>query len=288
MTALVAGSGALAAGGLWVAAVSLRKAPIEPRTRGRGRRWSFERRQVAAAFGLALVVLVVTRWPVAALGAGATGWVTAGLPRREQRERVEARTEAIALWAEMLRDSLGTARGVEGVLVATAASAPLAIRPEVQRMADRLAREPLGEVLDDLADDLAHPLGDLVVTALRLTSTSGGRRLREVLTDLAATAYAEADARRRIEVARQRPRSAMRYTAIIVAVFVAALLVFSRDYLAPYNSALGQLVLAVVAAYWAAGFWWMAKLSRPHPVERFLTKSDGFRISDETAGWEAT
>lgn len=141
-------------------------------------------------------------------------------------------------------------------------------------MAARLAREPLDRVLDDLADDLAHPIGDLVVSALRLTSTSGGGRVQAVLTDLAATAYAEAEAHRRIEVARQRPRSAMRATAIIVAVFVGLLVVFSRTYLAPYGTALGQLVLAVVAGYWAAGFWWMSTLSRSTPVERFIVHSD--------------
>ena len=189
---------------------------------------------------------------------------------KKERISVERRTEAIALWAEMLRDAIGTARGIEGVLVATAATSPVAIRSELKTMALRLQHEPLDIVLDGLAADLDHPLGDLVVTALRLTSTAGGRQVRDVLNSLAAAAYAEADSHRRVEVAREKPRTAMRYTAIIIAGFVVVLIVFSRRYLAPYGSALGQLVLAVVGAYWAAGFWWMNRMGRVEPVERML------------------
>ena len=70
---------------------------------------------------------------------------------KRSRQLADRRTEALALWAEMLRDAIGTSRGVEGVLVATAATAPLPIRDDVQRMARRLEREPLDSALDGLA-----------------------------------------------------------------------------------------------------------------------------------------
>lgn len=287
MIVLAALCGVLVGGGVWLAVVSWRPAPVSARrSRSRSRFGAADRQRAAAAAGLAALVLVVTRWPVAAISAGVAGWVVAGLPRRAVRERTEARTEAIALWTEMLRDAMGTARGVEGVLVATAGAAPLAIRVEVQRMAQRLGYEPLGDVLDELAADLDHPLGDLVVTALRLTSTAGGRRVREVLADLAAAAYAEADSHRRIAVARERPRAALKYTAIVIAGFVGVLMVFSRDYLEPYGSALGQVVLAAVGFYWAAGFWWMHRMGRVAPVERFLARRDGIALREPEASWD--
>lgn len=267
MTAAAALSGVLFAVGLWTAAASWRPVPVHEHSR-----WSrsFDPRRLAAAGGGALALLLVTRWPVAAVAGSAIGWVLASANARRGRHELDDRTEAIALWAEMLRDAIGTARGVEGVLVATATTAPLPIRAEVQAMARRLQHEPLDAVLGDLATDLDHPIGDLVVTALRLTSTAGGRQVRDVLTSLAAAAYAEAESRRRVEVARQRPRSAMRYTAIVIAGFVALLLIFSRQYLEPYDSAGGQAVLVFVALYWAAGFWWMQRMGRVNPVERFL------------------
>ncbi|MAT06898.1 MAG: pilus assembly protein TadB [Acidimicrobiaceae bacterium] len=271
MTALAALAGFLAVGGLALALMSWRPVPDERRAYTRSLAWDHRtRRRVALAAAGFLVTIVVTRWPVAAVAAGVAGWVIAGSEDRRVRRDADRRTEAIALWAEMLRDAIGTSRGVEGVLVATASTAPLPIRDEVQRMARRLEREPLDSALDGLAGELNHPLGDLVVTALRLTSTAGGRQVRDVLSNLASAAYAEAESARRIEVARERPRAAMRYTAMIIGGFVLLLVVFSRSYLEPYESAVGQIVLAVVGFYWAAGFWWMHRMGRSDPVERFL------------------
>jgi len=281
VTVLAALAGVLSVAGVWVVVTSWR--PVPARERDRSRRSvldRLDRRRVLGAAAGGLVLLVLTRWPVAALAGAALGWMLGGMAGRKERRELDRRTEAIALWTEMLRDAIGTARGVEGVLVATAATAPLPIRAEVQAMARRLAREPLDVALDGLAADLDHPIGDLVVTALRLTSTAGGRQVRDVLANLAAAAYAEADSRRRVEVARERPRAAMRYTAIIIGGFVALLVVFSRTYLDPYDSALGQVVLVVVGFYWAAGFWWMHRMGRVAPVERFLLSApaqDGLR-----------
>lgn len=275
MTTLAAVAGLLVASGLWLALSSLRAVPVRHAPGSPLTRWRLDHRRLTTAAVAALGTWILTRWIVAAVAGGVAGWLAAGTPGVKHRRSLDKRTEAIALWADMLRDAIGTARGVEGVLVATAATAPLPIRPEVQRMARRLQRESLDSVLDDLADDLNHPIGDLVVTALRLTSTAGGRQVRDVLTNLAIAAYAEAESRRRIEVARERPRSAMRYTALIIGGFVGLLVVFSRKYLDPYDSALGQVVLVFVGFYWAAGFGWMHRMGRMEPIERFLAPGPG-------------
>lgn len=72
---------------------------------------------------------------------------------------------------------------------------------------------------------------------------------------------------------RLRLRRGGEYTAIVIVGFVALLVVFSRRYLEPYDSALGQVVLVFVGFYWAAGFWWMQRMGRGTPVERFLATS---------------
>lgn len=271
---LAALSGAATVGGLLLVLTSWRPVPVTPATRRTRHQVDdlFLQRSLAACCGL-VVVAVVTRWPVAAVGGAAFGWTALGIRDRKRKVTDERRTEAIALWSEMLRDAMSTAQGIEGVLVATSSTAPLAIRPQLERMARRLPNEPLDEVLDDLATDLDHPIGDLVVTALKLASTSGGRQIREVLNNVAASAYSAADSQRRIEVARERPRTAMKYTAIVIAAFVGLLIVFSGEYVAPYRSALGQAVLLFVAGYWGLGFWWMRRMGRADPIERFLAAS---------------
>jgi Flp pilus assembly protein TadB len=276
MTALAAVAGLLMLGGTALAVAGVCTHPLPAISAVVIGRRDVAGRVEAAGCALAagLVVLVVTRWPVAAVGATIAGWWTPVWLRGRSRRDRQARTEAIALWAEMLRDAVGTARGIEGVLVATAATAPLPIRAEIHAMAERLGVESLTSALDSLGRDLVHPVGDLVVTALRLAATAGTREVRGVLDDLAAAAYAEAESQRRIDVARERPRAAMRYSALIIGVFVVGMVVFSGSYLAPYRSAVGQLVLLFVAAYWAAGFWWMQRMGRLAPVERFLAAAE--------------
>jgi hypothetical protein len=226
--------------------------------------------QAAGALIGAISILVFTRWVVAAAGMAVAVWIVVGWARRETSRAYEARTEAIAEWAEMLRDGIGTARGIEGVLVATAPTAPIPVRAAVGRMAGRLPYESLADVLDDLAADLNHPIGDLVVTALRMASTAGGRQIREVLTDLAAAAHSEASAYRRISVARKRPIATMRLTSILILSFILLLVVFSRDYLEPYGTLGGQIALLGIVAWWGVGFFLMSRMARQAETQRYL------------------
>ena len=77
---------------------------------------------------------------------------------------------------------------------------------------------------------------------------------------------------RRIEVARERPRSDMRSVVVIMVVFVVLLMIVAQDYLDRYDTVVGQFVLLGVAATWAAGIATMVRMGRSQPVERFLAR----------------
>lgn len=258
----------LVAWGLWPrSGTAGRPAPPSPPTK----RWQPpDTRQLVLALAVAVAVMVVTRWPVLALAAGAAAWWALSRDDHTHHTAIE-RTEALATWAEMLRDATGTPRGIEGVLVTTASSAPIPIRGIVTRFAERLTYQPLDLALPDLADELDHPLGDQIVASIGLSATSGAREIRAVLDDLAAAARDEARMLRRLEVSRQRPRSDMRQVVAIVAAVIGALSLVGRDYLQPYSSLGGQLVLTVAGVLWIGGFAWMARLGRIEPPRRFLT-----------------
>jgi Flp pilus assembly protein TadB len=271
VTGLAVFAGLMAVGGALLAVSGLRAQPVRPRV-PRARRFAPPTpERVGVVVGAVLVTLFVTRWPVAAVG---VGLAVALAPARNRRARVDpaAQAEALTVWVEMLRDACGMPRGIEGVIVATAAGAPAAIRPHVVRLARRLPYEPLDQALVGLADDLDHPLGDLVATALRLAARSGGRQIRSVLDDLAAVAREEARMHRRIHVARARPRSDMRIVVAIMAAVMVFFVLLGREYLEPYGTPLGQLVLCVVGACWAAAIWAMRRLGRWRTVERFLVQ----------------
>jgi Flp pilus assembly protein TadB len=273
VTSVVMVCGVAVVAGLLLMIGGVQARPVEPK-RQRTRTRHFEvpsPERVALISGTTIGVLLLTRWPVAAVAAGIAAAVASAPGLRQQTDEAE-KAEALTVWAEMLRDATGTPRGIEGVLVATASGAPLLIRAHVTRLAKRLPYEPHEDAQQGLADDLAHPVGDLVVTALRLAARSGGRQIRAVLDDLAAVAREEARMHRRVEVARARPRSDMRTVLLIMLGFVALFVLAARNYLAPYNSPTGQLVLLMVFACWGAGVWVMSRLGRGRSIERSLAR----------------
>jgi hypothetical protein len=49
------------------------------------------------------------------------------------------------------------------------------------------------------------------------------------------------------------------------------MVLLKRDFLSPYNTARGQLVLVIVGSIFAASFWWLTRMSDISSPERFLT-----------------
>jgi len=174
-----------------------------------------------------LVVLVVTRWPVGGVfGAIAAGLVPRFFGRRAERQARLDRIEALASWAEQLRDTLAGAAGVEETILATVRVAPVALRPQLGRLALRLDRHPLVASLRAFADELGDPLADLIVAALILGAEKQVKDLGALLGALAATARDEAGMNLRVEAGRARTRSATQIITIFTLAFAGALLLF--------------------------------------------------------------
>ena len=230
--------------------------------------------RLAMGVGSGVTVAALTRWPVATVAAAAGGFMLPGLVGRkaDRRSGIE-KVEAIAGWAEMLRDTMAGAGGLEQSSVASAGVAPPAIRREVLTLAARLQRDRLAPALRDLADELDDPTGDLVVAALLLAADKSPKRLGQLLGTLAESARAEVTMRLRIDAGRARTRTSVRVVTFTTVGFAALLLVLNRSYLQPYDTAVGQLVLAVVAGCFATAFWWLARASRVDADERFLAEA---------------
>lgn len=291
MTTTAALFGLLGAGvavGALLIAVGLRGRPARPGTPSRLNIWlaaRHDRKQV----GL-LVVAVLAGLAVGAV----TGWVVGtiltvvaviGLPRilgsnvdyKRQLERIEA----IAGWTEMLRDTLVAAAGLEQAILATAPACPEAIREEITELAVRLERgERLAPSLRHLADQLRDPTADLVISALVLAAEHQARQLADLLGELAGEAREQASMRMRVEAGRARTRTSVRVVVITTLVFAIGLVLLNRGYLAPYDSAFGQIMLLLVGALFTAAFAWLARIVRLREPERFLTELSVIRPHD--------
>ena len=228
--------------------------------------------RLALALGAAVLVGAGTGWPVAALLAAAACW---GMPALFTESRAQAatiaRVEAVAGWAEMLRDTMAGAAGLEQAIAATASVAPLPIRRDVATLAARLERQRLGPALRAFADDVADPTCDLVTAALLLAAEHQASRLGELLGALATAARDQATMRLRVEAGRARTRASVKVIVGITLGLALFLAVLNHGYLAPYSSGVGQLVLLVVGALFAGAFAWLAKMTRPAEPARFLT-----------------
>ncbi|MET7949421.1 type II secretion system F family protein [Micromonospora sp. NPDC005324] len=231
-----------------------------------------DRRRVALCLAIGVVVAVVTRWPVAAALAGAGAWVLPAIigPDRDHARRV-ARIEAIATWTEALRDNLSAAAGLEQAITASAIESPEPIREEVTRLATRLQRSwRLPDALRAFADELADPTADLVVAGLVMAARGSGGQLGDVLGELAASARAKVASRQRVAAARNRNRTSARVIVGATLAMAGFLIVLNRGYLAPFDTAAGQLVLLAAGGCFAASFAWLGRLMRDRDTARIL------------------
>ena len=157
-------------------------------------------RRLLGAAVTGLLVLLITRWVVMTIAAAALVvlWPMMFGGTRQEKEAA-ARIEALATWAESLRDTIAGAVGLEQAIPATVYAASPVIRSDLALLADRMrVRVPLSQALRQFADDLDDPTADLIISALVMNSRLRGPGLRQLLSNLAATARAELDMRQRV------------------------------------------------------------------------------------------
>jgi hypothetical protein len=229
---------------------------------------------LAAACGLG--VLLVTGWPIGALWAVVAALF---LPRlaggRKAWQGRLARTEAVATWAEMLRDTMAGAQGLQEAIIATAPIAPLAIRPQVRALGNRLAHDRLVPSLRGFADALADPTADLVAAALILASQSHAADLGNLLGSLAASARAQVAMELRVATSRARLRTSVRLITIFTLSFAGLLALLARRFLEPFDTPTGQAALLLCGLVFAAAFVVMDRTARAADPRRLLATAAG-------------
>lgn len=277
---LATAAGAVAGGGLFLFGVALRGLPPSGPGKGADR---LERRlrelagvRGAVALAAGAATLIATRWLVAGIGVALLAYSWRGLAGAAGERRALSRLEALATWTESLRDTIAGAVGLEQAIPASLRVAAPSLRQPLLALVDRLhTRVPMPEALLMFADDLDDPGADLIIAALVINSRLRGPGLRDLLGSLSGSVREELDMRRRVYADR---RSTRRSVQIVVGVSVGMALLlaeFDHQFLSPYDPATGQLVLAVVAAVYAAGIMWLRRLARFEAPQRLLTSGGG-------------
>lgn len=274
MTALVALLGAgVGAGLLLMAAGALGLGPSG--VGGRVRIAHRQARRSAVAVAAGLVAYAATGWPVLALLAVAGAVTLPRLLAGGRRQAAAERSEAVAQWIEMLRDTMAGAAGLEEAILVSARRPPPAIAPAVARLAARLDHQPLERALRGFAADVDDPTADLLAAALITAAVNETRDLGQLLAALVEATRAQVRMRASVDSGRAHVRSATRLVVGVTALFTVALLLFSRTYLEPYATLEGQLWLAVVGGVFAVSLALLARLDHVRlPVTPLLVTHD--------------
>jgi len=227
--------------------------------------------RVAATGAAAALAWAATGWPVAAVGAGALIWFGPVLFGGEAAYRAElVKIDAIASWVEGLRDNLAAAAGLEQTITSSARFAPPALEDDIAALvADLHAGVGLETALRSFAARIDDETADLTVMALCEAAQRAGN-LAEVLDDLATAAREEAAMRMRIHTSRARIRTSARVITGITVAMAVGLIAFGGDFLAPYDTPMGQVVMAIAFGCTGLGLVWLHQLAAEEQSPSFL------------------
>ena len=224
---------------------------------------------------VAILVYLLTRWLLVAV---VLGLVFTAVPALKSKQRLlrdeRGLADAIATWTEQLRDTLAGAHGLEQAIVATSEHAPMAIAGAVRRLSAQIQYGKLSDGLRRFADDVDHPIADFVSAALITATKYQARDLAQLLGHLAQCARDEGRMRTRIWVGRARTRSSVRIVSFVVVGFVAALVVFNRDYLSVYSSLEGQVMLSCIFVLFGIALIMLDQFSRIATPQRFIRRRE--------------
>jgi Flp pilus assembly protein TadB len=214
---------------------------------------------------------LVSGWPVLTLAAVAGGLL---LPRvwaaRTHAAEQAARSEAVAEVAAGLRDGVRGGLGVTDALGGLARWGPPALRAELAEVTAQAAILGLPHALEGFARRVGDPLADLLAATLTLNQRLGGRNLSQVLDELATAIRADAHTLREVRARQAQQRLSARLVAAAPVGILLAIRQTNPAYLTPFNSPLGQGVLALALLLIVAGYVAMVRLARPPAGTRLL------------------
>lgn len=223
---------------------------------------------LGAAVGV--VVALLTGWLIAIIVLPAA---LVGLPvllsTPPSSARID-RLEAMEEWTRSLSSGLTAGRSLDQALIKSLRSTPEVIKPDVTRLVNRLdAHWSTERALRAFAEDLNDATGDLLVYYLILSARRRGTGLVTVLEEVAESVAADVRARRQIDADQAKPRTTARYVTIFT-IGMLAFLSLTGQYIEPYGSPLGQVVLAVLLTAYVATLVWMRSMATAKPLPRFL------------------
>ncbi|MEY9855088.1 tight adherence protein B [Catenulispora sp. GAS73] len=252
------------------------------------RRLTGQKPRVAGCAAGAAALLAWTGWPAMAVIGYLALWHLPRVlgPDRMSRHAIEL-SDAVATFAEMLRDTLSAAAGLQQAVMAAAPLAPEPITAPCMRLAEQVdTGTPLAEAIAVWADAIADRHADAVAGCLIIASRRQSGNTAAVLNNVAASAREQASIRRRAVATQAKPRTSVRITICVVLALFGVLMFGDPAFMAPYDSLRGQVVLVAAAGVFGVALRWMDTILHPEPEPRVLTNLAAVATTrQEVAAW---
>ena len=224
--------------------------------------------------GVGAVGYLVTGWAVLILIVPILAVVVPALLADPPRRDLDV-MRALERWVRLVSGSASTGKSVIDAIRATRRQAPALLVEPLTRMVARLdSRWDTRASLQGLADDLDSADADQVIAAIMMASERGGTGATSTLDALAASLQERIRAARGVQAERAKPRVVVRQVSIIIAVVLAGALALGREYLAPYRTGVGQVLLCCYAGLYLVGLVALSQCSKPRRRARILLRRE--------------
>jgi tight adherence protein B len=228
-------------------------------------------RQVVGALMVAGFTVAVTRWwALFPIIVGGTVLFGGRFSKRAGVAASMEAAEALAVWCERVRDTLGAGAGLTAAFHAAARSSHDVLAGPANRLAERASSSGVGPALIEFGAEVNHPSADSMVMALMLAEQRGGKELISLLGAEVESIRHELAVEREEDAVRSRYRTAVRIIVAVMLVSIQVYRLLSKTFLAPYDSLTGQIVLFVLGLIVLVALWRLAQLSERAERERLF------------------
>ncbi len=222
---------------------------------------------------LAVIVFLLTAWPVASLFGFIGGFAWLSVRKESRRKRRElAQITALATWVEGLKDTMAASAGITEALTISARIAPREIETEVNELVARMRTQTTSTALQQFAAAVANPAADMIVAALTLALTKQAGSLQGVLGAISQNARDIATMLQQVEAGRTEVRTQSKLAVGVIGSVMTGMILLRREALSPFDSFGGQIVLFVILALFSFSGYLMYRLGKSAPPQRVFSR----------------
>ena len=226
--------------------------------------------RIVGGLVLGVVGMYWLRWPVLVI---VIPVAVIGLPRllSDPPQDTIRLLEALDRWVRGMLAHLSTGKSITDAIRVSARQPPPLLAAPLSLLVKRLDdRWTAPQAIQAMADELNSADADAVLASLMLSAQRGGTGASVTLYALADTIQDRLKALREIEAERAKPRVVVRQVTIISGLTLAAFMLASPSFFAPYSTPIGQVILVILLTAYVLAIWIMRRMTLSRPRQRIL------------------